>query len=196
MIIRNQQSEGGFALLLALIVASIVLSIGLSLLDVTVKQLSLGATARESEVAFQVAAAGMNCLQYVRNQQLSDTQAAAVANISFDCLGGNISLTDTGGASGGGFVRDFNQSGYDWLIDNGTSDPSDDERYCISLEMLVLNASALTSGQVTAVPSNGETKTCRAGDVCTFAFSRGHNRPCADLGGGSLVVQRELTAEF
>ncbi len=192
-------SQAGFALLLALIVSSIVLSIGLSLLDVTVKQLSLGATARESEISFQVAAAGMNCLQYVRNSQLASTQAAVATptNVQFDCLGDQITLTDSNIAlsgSAGGTSRWFRTpSGSNWEIPNADGGT---DIYCMSLEMLVLNASAVTSGTIRATPTNGQEVRCNAGDVCTFAFSRGHNRQCADLGAGGLVVQRELTAEF
>ncbi len=68
---KHTPQTGGFALLLTLIISSVALSIGLSLLDITVKQLSLGATARESEIAFQVAATAMNCLQFARNTDLN-----------------------------------------------------------------------------------------------------------------------------
>jgi Tfp pilus assembly protein PilX len=143
----HHQSEG-FALILALLVASVALAIGLSLLDITVKQLTLNTTVQESEVAFQAAAAGMNCLQFARNQEPIESQIDG-GNFNVPCLQTSLSLDATAAA------RVFN------------------------------------------APYNEPAKTCTMGDVCTYAYSRGYNRSCADIAAGSIfAVQRELTAEF
>lgn len=55
-VLKNR--EGGFALLLALIVSSVVLAIGISILNISVNQINLSATARESEFSFQAAHIG------------------------------------------------------------------------------------------------------------------------------------------
>ncbi len=177
------KQQNGFALILTLIISSVALSIGLSLLNITVKQLTLGTTARESEIAFQTAAAGMNCLQYARNSNLIESQSNG-QTFSVQCAGQNITMTD-----GNAAVRQQEYEGETNLVIAG-------RQRCIEYQMFVLDA---TAGAINFnPPTGGATKTCANGDVCTYAFSRGHNRACLELsgGGGSFIVQRELTAEF
>lgn len=180
MAIKQQQSAG-FALILTLIISSVALSIGLSLLNITVKQLTLGTTARESEIAFQTAAAGMNCLQYARNTFLQVSQAGGEFQVN--CAGQTINMQDTNSSNP---VEQVYDSETDFSI-NGRN-------RCIQFQMYILDA----TGGAESVTINNDLKPCAAGDVCTFAYSQGHNRACSELSGtgGSYVVQRELTAEF
>lgn len=180
------QQSGGFALLLALIVSSVALSIGLSLLDITVKQLTLGSTARESEVAFQVAATAMNCLQFARNTDLNRSQTNG-ADFNIDCVDLQFNFRDTNNAST--IVYYTNDTGNDLEVDG--------RNRCVQYDMYVLLA---TAGDVTTVNQIGNTIECdgdQGANVCTYAYARGHNRSCAELSAGNdFVVQRELTAEF
>lgn len=57
-------SQGGFALFVAVVTASIILSIGISILNITLKQFQLSGTSRESEMAFSAADAGLECAMY------------------------------------------------------------------------------------------------------------------------------------
>ncbi len=184
---KHTPQTGGFALLLTLIISSVALSIGLSLLDITVKQLSLGATARESEIAFQVAATAMNCLQFARNTDLNRSQTNG-ANFSIDCVDLNFSFSDSNTASN--IVHYTNNAGND--LDVGANDR------CVQYDMYVLLAT--TGSDVSTTNSAGDTIQCEGNEganVCTYAYARGHNRSCADVSAGnSFVVQRELTAEF
>ncbi|OGG72597.1 hypothetical protein A3A38_02905 [Candidatus Kaiserbacteria bacterium RIFCSPLOWO2_01_FULL_53_17] len=58
------QARGGYALTLAIVVSSVVLSIGLSLLNIVQKELILSATGRDSQFAFYAADAGLECVLY------------------------------------------------------------------------------------------------------------------------------------
>jgi Tfp pilus assembly protein PilX len=182
----NHSSQSGFALILSLIVSSVALAIGLSLLDITIKQLTLSSTTRESEIAFQTAAAGMNCLQYARNQQPTVSQANN-STFQIDCLGKTITFTDS---APGNTVQQQYSGQVDWTVD-----PTAGKNVCIEYDMIVVDA---TGGQQTyTLSSTGQTKTCQSGDICTYALSRGHNLDCATVSGASVfAVQRELTAEF
>lgn len=174
-------AESGFALILALIISSVVLAIGVTLLDITVKQLNLGTTAKQSEVAFQAAAAGMDCLRWVRNQYPTQTQAGG--SLTFDCIGQNITLSDSDGSATTQHFRIGSGAPYgvDWTSSGSTR--------CIDMEMFVYDATGSAIGPM----YNG--KTCPIGGVCSIAISRGYNRSCS--GGDDLfTVQRELTAEF
>ncbi len=180
----KQSTQSGFALILSLIVSSVALAIGLSLLDITIKQLTLGSTTRESEVAFQTAAAGMNCLQYARNQQPTVSQTNN-ASFQINCLGVTMDFTDSDAATS---WRQVFSGQVDWTVATGKD-------VCIEYDMVVIDA---TGGQRTyTLSSTGQTKTCQSGDICTYALSRGHNLDCSTINGASVfAVQRELTAEF
>jgi hypothetical protein len=182
--------EGGFALLLALIISSVALSIGLALLDITVKQLSLGTTARESEVAFQVAATAMNCLQFARNTDYNRSQTDGGAGFSIDCVGMRFAFNDANPTDR--IIRYTNGTGNDLTMSGAVR--------CVQYDMYVLLA---TGGQnVTMLDPNNSDRTISCdgslGDnFCTYAYARGHNRSCTDVANANLfVVQRELTAEF
>ena len=54
----------GFTLLIAVITVSIVLAMGMSILNITLKQFLLSGSARDSEVAFYAADAGYECVRY------------------------------------------------------------------------------------------------------------------------------------
>jgi hypothetical protein len=184
---KQTSQSGGFALLLTLIISSVALAIGLSLLDITLKQLSLGTTARESETAFQMAATAMNCLQFARNTDLNRSQTNG-ANFSIDCVDVNFRFNDAHAASN--IVYYTNGAGNDLNID-GTN-------RCVQYEMYVLLAT--TGIDVGTTNSAGDTIQCEGNsgpNVCTYAYARGYNRSCADVTViNSFVVQRELTAEF
>src|SRR6056297_3030355 len=97
----NTQSQSGFALLVSLIVVSVVVSVGLVLLDVTIKQLRLSSNSTDSEIAFHAANAGMECAQFwrrdlsdaIQGDQFASTPEPSGANmpnvICFDDPGGN-----------------------------------------------------------------------------------------------------------
>ncbi len=56
--------RGGYALMLSIVVSSVVLSIGLSLLNIVQKELILSGTGRDSQFAFYAADAGLECVLY------------------------------------------------------------------------------------------------------------------------------------
>src|SRR3989344_2638244 len=60
---KNSRRQG-FTLLFAILVASLLLSVGLAILDLTVKRLTLSAFGRESLMAFYAADSGAECARY------------------------------------------------------------------------------------------------------------------------------------
>ena len=57
---------------MSLIVVSVVISIGLVVLDLTLKQLRLSTNSKDSETAFHAANAAMECARYWRNEKNDD----------------------------------------------------------------------------------------------------------------------------
>ena len=58
---HNNSSARGFALLVAIIFTAVILSVGLSLLDVSYKQIILASTSKKSQYAFYNADAALEC---------------------------------------------------------------------------------------------------------------------------------------
>ncbi len=64
---KNNKLSAGFTMLYASLIGSLVLTIGLAILNVTVKQITLASAARESAKAFYAADTGMECALYLNS---------------------------------------------------------------------------------------------------------------------------------
>lgn len=178
---KSKDTQKGFALLLSMIISGVVLSVGMSMLSVTIKQLDLGTTTQGSEVAFQAAAAGMDCLRYLRNEQ-ADKFTDNAQFVTIECFGGKGTMADSWG---GNNARNQFDKSFDWTVDGVSA--------CITLETYILNA--VVSAESWPTVSRG-TLECGKGNICTFAYVQANNTSCATVLGNSNVVVRELTAEF
>lgn len=196
------KSQSGFALIMSLIVVGIVISIGISILEISVKQVRLSTNARDSEVAFHAANAGMECARYIRRSQQMLMEAGQA--ITPNCFGdvapdtGQNSRQDlaaSGDVIGSGSVYKYNYA-YTWgtVATGGVR--------CTEATTLVAVADLPGPGVTTTnmsvhIPGyqNGNAKFCEAGARCTVVSVRGYNRTCSAT---STVgtVQREVLVEF
>lgn len=69
--------QRGFTLLIAIILASVALVVGLSLADIAYKQVVLSSTAKNSQVAFYRADSAMECALYYDQQFAAFNRASA-----------------------------------------------------------------------------------------------------------------------
>ena len=189
-------TQTGFALLLSLVVISIVLSIGLSMLSITLKQLTLSGTIRDSEKALHTATAAAECIKFHRknptdgdaflndgNNTLPSITCTSIATLA---SGSSASPPDTSPA--GGTVYKYVYK-YDWATSGGS---------CSETSLYHLDA-RLPAGDIsnyTLVDEGLETVSCTDGKVCTVIFSRGFNRPCSEISTSIRTVQREMTIRF
>lgn len=60
----NKAKQRGVAILFAILLVSIVLTVGMTLLNITLRQLILSSIARESQFAFYAADSGRNCARH------------------------------------------------------------------------------------------------------------------------------------
>lgn len=67
--VPRQGCPEGFTLIIAVVLTSVLLSIGLTLLDVTFKQIRLASAATQSTNAFYAADAALECALYADQQQ-------------------------------------------------------------------------------------------------------------------------------
>lgn len=196
--IHSKQHTSGFALLMTLLVVAAVVSITLAVIELTIKQLNLTVTARDSEIAFHAANAGLECARYVRRIASSSFEVLGTPldTIDFECFSRTqeLDLTSYGGLSmsGNGEVRRY-LGEVTW----GTGDR------CSVVDMLVMivpdtETSDLSISNLHTLYQGfpqGDTKTCSPGARCTVAQVIGYNRGCSstNLAG---TVRREILLEF
>lgn len=187
-----KEKSQGFALLITLVVVSVVLAIGLSLLFVTTKQYELAVAASESEKAFQAANIGLECMRYHRaqpNTLLTLLRESGTWPPSLDCAG--VSPNSPPGVQGSTLYNQNNQFLYSYKYSYTTGIGQ-----CIETSMFVSDVRNATADFSYSISGEGlSTINCTAGTVCTAIFSRGYNRPCNQLN-SIFTIQREITISF
>ena len=208
----NKSSQAGFALLVSLIVVSVVVSVGLALLDVTIKQLRLSSNSTDSEIAFHAANAGVECAQYwrraesdaIQGDQFSSPEVPPGNSIAgvLNCFAVNassysdetVSVDDT--ADGNAFLYQFE---FSWAPNT-----AGEFTRCSEIDMLVVVTSVFGDGVSVAesvIRSTllgyppGEDLECQAGSFCTVISAKGYNRGCAQKNSFG-TVQRDVLLEL
>ncbi|MEK7106175.1 MAG: hypothetical protein AAB895_02345, partial [Patescibacteria group bacterium] len=62
--LSKTKKSGGYTLLFAVLVTSLVLSIGISILNISKKEFLLATSAKDSSIAFYAADSGVECAAY------------------------------------------------------------------------------------------------------------------------------------
>ena len=187
-----QHTQNGFVLLLTLVVVSIILAIGLSMLNITMKQLTLSNLARESEIALHAASSGIECMQFhrvdprTRQILLNEDSDPDTTEPLLSCAGTTPINSSTN--------HDLNLT-TNGLLYNYLYDYDVDGDKCVETSMYLIDLRNETSDVTRTVNEGLDEISCDGGSVCTTIFSRGFNRACADID-GPFTVQRELTIEF
>ena len=191
----NQTSKSGFALLMTLIVVGVVLSIGLSILDLSIKQVNLSTNAKESETAFHAANAGLECAHYWRRAASSTMETGG--DLDADCFGesaNNISpSTISSGVSGVGVVYEYEYE-FTWGTDPRCTQITTVVAYPDLFGAGITITESAMQSLISGFPAQGD-EVCPAGEQCTTIAVRGYNRPCATATGYG-AVQREVLLQF
>lgn len=85
-----RRPQRGFTLLIAVILSSVTLALGLALLDIAYKQIVLATTAKQSQYAFYNADSGLECALYYDQKQNAFDYTAPVASIT--CAGQTLTF--------------------------------------------------------------------------------------------------------
>ncbi len=85
----------GFTLLIAVVLSSVALSVGIALLDIAYKQVILASSARQSQTAFYNADTALECALYWDQQQNAFAYASPAASVTCN----NVSLSVTSNQS-------------------------------------------------------------------------------------------------
>jgi Tfp pilus assembly protein PilX len=186
-----KKSESGFALLMTLIVVTIVISIGLSVLDLSIKQVRLSTNARDSEIAFHAANAGMECARYVRRMNSDEMEKGET--FSDSCFSNTVTPTRTDIVN----TADGQVFRYDYAISWGeVTAPRCSQITTLVASSSVTGAGLVITNMLTLVPGYPENdKSCAVGERCTVISVRGYNKACANISQYG-IVQREVLLQF
>lgn len=193
------QREKGFALLITLVVVGVVLTVGLSILDLSIKQVRLSSNAKDSEVSFHAANAGMECARYVRRVNSNEMELGNP--ITPDCFGGSVSNNNEAPVPPASITAGVGEAFiYEYDIEWGS--PAD---RCTRVATLVASTSISSAANleisnmstfIAGYPAS--TKECEPGARCTVISVRGYNKNCAAVNAGSTygIVEREVLLQF
>ena len=88
----KKKAQKGFTLLLAVLVGGVLLAVGLAIFNITIKELLLSSSGRDSQFAFYAADSGVECaLYWDRKQNGFSTSTASSINCN------NTSISGIGG---------------------------------------------------------------------------------------------------
>lgn len=197
---KNPATDG-FALLMTLIVVGVVLSIGLSLYDLSIKQIRLSTTAKDSEIAFHAANAGVECARYVRHVNTAEMED-----------GDNINPTCFGQAVDGAVTNQDPVADNDLSLINGAGETrfysyqftwgGDTAFRCTRIQTLIIksdpndpDATELTDMKNLFAGFPTDNTICEPGSVCTIIATKGYNKPCSGINNYG-VVEREVLLEY
>lgn len=147
------RARRGFAMLFAVLVSSVLLSIGLSIFNLTVKELLLSSSGRESQFAFYAADSGTECVLYwdFKGQDIFATSSSSrtPSPAAPDCAGQaiNINPSQTTGTSA--------TTKFSFQVPNGAAAP-----YCVTV---LVTKSVNNNIITTSVDSRGY-NTCDSSD--------------------------------
>ena len=200
---KNLSTNHGFTLLLTVIVIGVVLAVTLASLNLAIKQVRLSADTRDSEIAFQAANAGLECIRHWRRAERTGFESGD--DVEIDCFGSAgispANLHDSIPSTGDGSVFL-----YEYQISWG--DAGFGER-CSQMRLVVMSADIDGDGleienddmrdALEGYPE-GPNTVCEAGGRCTAFSSQGYSTSCptTGIGGGFPLgtIQREILVEF
>jgi Tfp pilus assembly protein PilX len=164
--IKNKQTKEGFTLIISIFLASIVLTITLSMMQLLYKQLILSTADRESQIAFFAADTGMECAYYwdfrgdlsgsSTGSIFSSANSGTVSGLAPTCGGKNI-YTQTG--PGGEVAFDTSATN---AIDDITTFYMTNIASTTACNYVIVKKNKTTA--TTSIESHGQNR-CTAGDL-------------------------------
>lgn len=191
---------------MTIIVVSVVLSVTLTIVDLSIKQLQLSSDTTNSEIAFHASNAGLECARYTRNFKSDDFESGSPVN--FRCFGDNSNVNGSSPAitlrKGVGYATPAVVGTDVSVFRYVKSIPWGDINSKRCSEMNILTIMATTTVQVGAVGNSikniiptyeTDTKVCEGGSSCTIISVTGYSSLCtATSSPGTL--KRVILLEF
>ncbi len=110
-LMQKNTEKRGFTLFIAVITASIILAIGVSILNITLKEFILSSLTRNSDMAFNAADAGIECAVYWDTR--ATTSFTGVSG-SVECMGQTVSFERSGTSPNYTYTLNNNDDFIEW----------------------------------------------------------------------------------
>ncbi len=196
-------NDSGFALLMTIIVVGVVLSVGLTIIDLSIKQVRLADSAKESEISFHAANAGLECARYWRREEAASMESggpftptcfevASAAVVPNANPNPNPSRVPSSGAFNNGDAYLYE---YEFTWGAGLD-------RCTKIATLVVSSDLSGNGFETdnmeslfSGYPDGSTYFCEPGAQCSVVSVRGYNKPCNNISQYG-TIQREVLLQF
>lgn len=178
---RMHTSEDGLTLLITLLLTGVLLAVTASLVNITLKQYQFSSISYDSEVAFQSANAGMECVLY------HDWEEGV---FDLDEPRGPISCFGQG--SSGDLASGPVESGTERRYQFEWGDPA---IICTNVSVYKFFSASVDVPLIVDGIQIRE-QDCPAGSTCTFIQARGYNVSCDDIGTSPRVVEREYSVLY
>jgi len=208
MYMHKNSPQRGITLLITLLLMSVLLGISASLLNVSIKQFQLSGIARDSEMAFQAANAGMECALYYDNPvapgvspfDVNGDGTPVPEEVNIACMGQVSEDLQTIGA--GTVVSGEEQHfRYSWKNDASADTPT----VCTDVSIFKFSEVPAFDGDaigpdMSSVLGSAASAECAEGEgtVCTIVKSRGYNVACPIFPNPfpARTIERELTQRY
>lgn len=201
IISTKKNNQRGVALLITLLTIMVLLSVVVSLSGFVMKQYELSDIQLVSEMAFQAASAGMECVQYNDNIK-KNFDIGKGFNTSINCFGVSDQVSTMGDTNNNNVVDNGEEQRFEFSWGN----PS----VCTIVDVYKFyedpNADGNQKGPSLVLPfnkimdidrdGNGSVDTCPEGSVCGVVQSQGYNVACSDISNTKNVVEREYTQVY
>lgn len=182
MMTIKQKKNRGFTLIIAILTASIILAIGISILQITLKEFILSSTVRDSLMAFYAADAGVECAHYWDYSEASGGSKFLPSSSAqrIQCMGDDVQRIGGGGDElvGGNAYGTAESFQMEW------GSPTICTRVYVTKYYNSSGSFTLPDGS-----------TCPEDLVCTIVESKGYNRACTSLS-DPRAVERALRSRY
>jgi hypothetical protein len=172
--------DRGLTLLITMLLMGVLLAVTASLVNITLKQYQFSGISYDSEVAFQSANAGMECMQF--HDWVSGLFAVGAGRSPITCFEQVSSDLAGVGSAGSGDERRYQ---FEWGNPAMCTDVSIYKFYDPSDDVpLIVDGVSIRA------------QDCPGGTTCTFIQARGYNVSCTDIETSPRVVEREYSVLY
>jgi hypothetical protein len=190
---KQHAHERGIALLVTLLVMTVLLGVSASLLNITLKQYQFSNIGLQSEMAFQAANAGMECILYhdylnypTSKFDVNGDGSGVAPESGIACMGqSSDDLVNGGNSVVSGEEQRFR---FSWRDTNVANSPT----LCTEVSIYKFYSTNSAQDMSAALRRSG---TCAADTTCTVIQSRGYNVACGSVQ-TPRTIERELTQRY
>ncbi len=210
---KKTNNQSGFALLITLFVVMAVVTVTVSIIELSMKQLELSITAKDSEIAFAAANAGMECARYLQREASESLLERSPDKIdgAGRCFNQEIDLDEVATPDVSSNGDDDFENGTDfWAntyeVDGGIDWGSGSDVRCTEIKILAMHVEEDAGEEQLEIdgaelhdifPGWDETddsKTCPRGSDCFIIQATGYNSTCGTT--RADTVKREVLLEL